>query len=63
MFDIVIHRFLELLPVSKSLETLLDHLGGLYKFHGKLSMNTAGYIPVVIVMSSSSPLSFIMFMY
>uniref|UniRef100_A0A8C3EBH6 Mediator of RNA polymerase II transcription subunit 23 n=1 Tax=Corvus moneduloides TaxID=1196302 RepID=A0A8C3EBH6_CORMO len=35
VFDIVIHRFLELLPVSKSLETLLDHLGGLYKFHGK----------------------------
>ncbi|TMS12304.1 Mediator of RNA polymerase II transcription subunit 23 [Larimichthys crocea] len=33
VFDIVIHRFLELLPVSKSLETLLDHLGGLYKFH------------------------------
>ncbi|MEQ2188391.1 Mediator of RNA polymerase II transcription subunit 23, partial [Goodea atripinnis] len=31
VFDIVIHRFLELLPVSKSLETLLDHLGGLYK--------------------------------
>ncbi|KAG7254651.1 hypothetical protein CRUP_024274 [Coryphaenoides rupestris] len=30
----VIHRFLELIPVSKSLETLLDHLGGLYKFHG-----------------------------
>ncbi|KAF3849726.1 hypothetical protein F7725_019445 [Dissostichus mawsoni] len=28
VFDIVIHRFLELLPVSKSLETLLDHLGG-----------------------------------
>ncbi|ELW69423.1 Mediator of RNA polymerase II transcription subunit 23 [Tupaia chinensis] len=36
VFDIVIHRFLELLPVSKSLETLLDHLGGLYKFHGEL---------------------------
>ena len=35
VFDIVIHRFLELLPVSKSLETLLDHLGGLYKFHGE----------------------------
>lgn len=36
VFDIVIHRFLELLPVSKSLETLLDHLGGLYKFHGEI---------------------------
>ncbi|KAL4675847.1 hypothetical protein H8959_009992 [Pygathrix nigripes] len=35
VFDIVIHRFLELLPVSKSLETLLDHLGGLYKFHDR----------------------------
>ncbi len=23
------------LPVSKSLETLIDHLGGLYKFHGQ----------------------------
>lgn len=34
VFDIIIHRFLELLPVAKSLETLLDHLGGLYKFHG-----------------------------
>ncbi|XP_072045774.1 mediator of RNA polymerase II transcription subunit 23-like [Amphiura filiformis] len=33
VFDILIHRFLELPPVSKSLETLLDHLGGLYKFH------------------------------
>lgn len=62
VFDIVIHRFLELLPVSKSLETLLDHLGGLYKFHGKLSENTDRYIPVVII-TSSSPLSFIIFMY
>ncbi|XP_066272187.1 mediator of RNA polymerase II transcription subunit 23-like [Branchiostoma lanceolatum] len=35
VFDIVIHRFLELPPVSKSLETLLDHLGGLYKFHDR----------------------------
>jgi len=43
VFDIVIHRFLELLPVSKSLETLLDHLGGLYKFHGKLSVNPGLY--------------------
>ena len=35
VFDIVIHRFLELPPVTKSLETLLDHLGGLYKFHDR----------------------------
>ncbi|XP_033121340.1 mediator of RNA polymerase II transcription subunit 23-like [Anneissia japonica] len=35
VFDIVIHRFLELPPVSKSLETLLDHLGSLYKFHDR----------------------------
>ncbi|XP_022090298.1 mediator of RNA polymerase II transcription subunit 23-like isoform X2 [Acanthaster planci] len=33
VFDILIHRFLELPPSSKSLEVLLDHLGGLYKFH------------------------------
>ena len=37
VFDIVIHRYLELPPVAKSLETLLDHLGGLYKFHGKFN--------------------------
>uniref|UniRef100_UPI00358E3817 mediator of RNA polymerase II transcription subunit 23 isoform X2 n=1 Tax=Myxine glutinosa TaxID=7769 RepID=UPI00358E3817 len=35
VFDIVIHRFLELPPVAKSLETLLDHLGALYKFHDR----------------------------
>uniref|UniRef100_T1J7Z5 Mediator of RNA polymerase II transcription subunit 23 n=1 Tax=Strigamia maritima TaxID=126957 RepID=T1J7Z5_STRMM len=35
VFDIVIHRLLELPPVTKSLETLLDHLGGLYKFHDR----------------------------
>lgn len=35
VFDIVIHRFLELPPVIKSLETLLEHLGGLYKFHDR----------------------------
>ena len=34
VFDIVIQRFLELSPVYKSLESLLDHLGCLYKFHG-----------------------------
>ena len=38
VFDIVIHRFLELPPVAKGLETILDHLGGLYKFHGKWSI-------------------------
>ncbi|GFG29793.1 hypothetical protein Cfor_03295 [Coptotermes formosanus] len=35
VFDIVIHRYLELPPVTKSLETLLDHLGCLYKFHDR----------------------------
>ncbi|KAL1116974.1 hypothetical protein AAG570_004302 [Ranatra chinensis] len=35
VFDIVIHRFLELPPVTKSLETLLEHLGSLYKFHDR----------------------------
>lgn len=35
VFDIVVHRFLELPPVSKSLETLLDHIGVLYKFHDR----------------------------
>ncbi|XP_020892514.2 mediator of RNA polymerase II transcription subunit 23 [Exaiptasia diaphana] len=35
VFDIVIHRFLELPPVFKSLESLLDHLGSLYKFHAR----------------------------
>lgn len=34
VFDIVIHRYLELNAVTKSLETLLEHLGCLYKFHG-----------------------------
>uniref|UniRef100_H2YVM4 Mediator of RNA polymerase II transcription subunit 23 n=1 Tax=Ciona savignyi TaxID=51511 RepID=H2YVM4_CIOSA len=33
VLDIVIHRCLELPPSSKSLETLLEHLGLLYKFH------------------------------
>ena len=31
----MIHRFLELPAVLNSLEILLDHLGGLYKFHGQ----------------------------
>ena len=35
VFDIVVHRFLELPPVQKSLETLFDHLGCLYKFHDR----------------------------
>ncbi|KAG8223893.1 hypothetical protein J437_LFUL004729 [Ladona fulva] len=35
VFDIVIHRYLELPPVTKSLETLLEHLGCLYKFHDR----------------------------
>ena len=35
VFDIVVHRFLELPPVTKSLETLLDHIGVLYKFHDR----------------------------
>ncbi|KAK6627240.1 Mediator of RNA polymerase II transcription subunit 23 [Polyplax serrata] len=35
VFDIVIHRYLELPPVAKSLETLLEHLGCLYKFHDR----------------------------
>jgi len=33
VFDIVVHRFLEIPQVNKSLETLFDHLGCLYKFH------------------------------
>jgi len=35
VFDVVVHRFLELLPVQKSLETMFTHLGCLYKFHDK----------------------------
>lgn len=42
VFDIVIHRYLELPPVTKSLETLLDHLGCLYKFHGTV-LNALNY--------------------
>ncbi|CAN7945661.1 unnamed protein product, partial [Ixodes pacificus] len=35
VMDIVIHRFLELHPVATiSVESLLEHLGCLYKFHG-----------------------------
>ncbi|XP_046734323.1 mediator of RNA polymerase II transcription subunit 23 [Diprion similis] len=35
VFDIVIHRYLEIPPVTKSLEILLEHLGCLYKFHDR----------------------------
>jgi len=35
VFDVVVHRFLELAPVQKSLETMFGHLGCLYKFHDK----------------------------
>lgn len=37
VMDIVIHRFLEMLvnTVNKTLEVILEHLGCLYKFHGK----------------------------
>lgn len=48
VFDIVIHRFLELLPVSKSLETLLDHLGGLYKFHGEEKMEGSVHVEYLV---------------
>lgn len=38
VLDIIIHRFLEvpISSVNKTLESILDHLGCLYKFHGKL---------------------------
>ncbi|XP_012057151.1 PREDICTED: mediator of RNA polymerase II transcription subunit 23 [Atta cephalotes] len=35
VFDIVVHRYLEIPPVIKSLEILLEHLGCLYKFHDR----------------------------
>merc|ERR1719319_1424076 len=36
VFDVVVHRFLELpSKVSTSLETLMDHIGVLYKFHDR----------------------------
>ncbi|XP_034947212.1 mediator of RNA polymerase II transcription subunit 23 [Chelonus insularis] len=35
VFDIVVHRYLEIPQVSKSLEILLEHLGCLYKFHDR----------------------------
>ncbi|KAK3781044.1 hypothetical protein RRG08_046348 [Elysia crispata] len=33
VLDIIIHRFLELGQMQKSLEIILEHIGGLYKFH------------------------------
>lgn len=41
VLDIVIHRFLEvpMKTVNKTLETILNHFGCLYKFHGKLEKN------------------------
>lgn len=35
VFDIVVHRFLELTQVSSQLDTLMDHIGVLYKFHDR----------------------------
>nr|CAI5826621.1 unnamed protein product [Callosobruchus analis] len=35
VFDIVVHRFLEIPQVTKSLEIILEHLGCLYKFHDR----------------------------
>ncbi|KAK2720548.1 hypothetical protein QYM36_004432, partial [Artemia franciscana] len=35
VFDIVIHRYIEIPSVAKSLDSILDHLGGLYKFHDR----------------------------
>ncbi|KAJ8925039.1 hypothetical protein NQ315_001210 [Exocentrus adspersus] len=35
VFDILVHRFLEIREVTKSLEIILEHLGCLYKFHDR----------------------------
>ncbi|CAH0547626.1 unnamed protein product [Brassicogethes aeneus] len=35
VFDIVIHRFIEIVQVQKSIEILLEHLGCMYKFHDR----------------------------
>ncbi|KAI1287629.1 Mediator of RNA polymerase II transcription subunit 23 [Halotydeus destructor] len=35
VMDIIIHRFLELVPVSLSIDKILDKLGCLYKFHDR----------------------------
>ena len=36
ILDIVLHRYLEVPEVAKSLGILLEHLGCLYRFHGKI---------------------------
>lgn len=43
VLDIVIHRYLEvqLPPVNKTLEVILDLLGCLYKFHGLITYCSA----------------------
>ena len=43
MFDLVIHRFLELPAAHKTVEQLLDHLGMLYKFHGLYNSEKVTY--------------------
>lgn len=35
VLDILIHRFIEVLSVQKFMESILDNLGGLYKFHDR----------------------------
>eukprot|EP00088_Acartia_fossae_P046262 TRINITY_DN4995_c0_g1_i10.p1 TRINITY_DN4995_c0_g1~~TRINITY_DN4995_c0_g1_i10.p1 ORF type:complete len:863 (-),score=187.80 TRINITY_DN4995_c0_g1_i10:454-2823(-) len=35
VFDVVVHRYIEMPAVQKSLETMFTHLGCLYKFHDK----------------------------
>lgn len=42
VLDIVIHRFVEVnvKTVHKTLETILNHFGCLYKFHGELKMKS-----------------------
>lgn len=51
VFDIVVHRFLELPSILKSLETLIDHVGVLYKFHDRpitYLYNTLHYYETVL---------------
>ena len=38
VLDIIIHRFLENTTVYKNLESILDQLGQLYKFHSELKL-------------------------
>ena len=40
VFDIVLHRYLEIPRATSSLEILLERLGCLYRFHGKWIINT-----------------------